>query len=263
MKMNKKLKTFALLAILSGSIHLSAQDYTPDVSLTYQAFLDQCIQFKNQSQKQAWVVFFWAGWNSSSLYAIPPLKSLHSAYQGKPVRFVSISVEKIRSKWEKDLTRYQMPWEHLLIPREDDYNFLKRAFPHKSLPGMFVVKPDGMIHQAMTEAELEKLLADATASLPNTPYQAPVRPVAETESAETTTPRPEPEKPAPAVPTANVSPAPAPSPAGAWLTHTVQSGETLFSLFRRYQVPVNEIKQINGLTTNNIQVGQVLKIKRR
>ncbi len=254
--MNKKFKTFALLAILSGSIHLSAQDYSPDVSLTYPAFLDQCIQFKNQSQKQAWVVFFWAGWNSSSLYSIPHLKSLHTTYKGKPVRFVSISVEKIRSKWEKDLTRYQMPWEHLLIPREDDYNFLKRAFPHKSLPGMFVVKPDGMIHQAMTDAELEKLLSEVTAGLPNTPYQPPVKPA--TESAESAPPRPEPEKPAPAVPTANASPS-----TTTWLTHTVQAGETLFSLYRKYQVPVNEIKQINGLTTNNIQVGQLLKIKRQ
>lgn len=257
--MNKKFKTFALLAILSGSIHLFAQDYSPDVSLTYQRFLDQCINFKNQPQKQAWVVFFWAGWNSSSLYSIPNLKELQAAYPNKPIRFVSISVEKIQSKWEKDLARYQMPWEHLLIPREDDYNFLKRAFPHKSLPGMFIVKPDGMIHQAVTDAELNVLLAEAVEKLPNTPYQPPASPVTTAGPAEVppVTTKPEPTKPQVITPTAN----PAPKTTS-WLTHTVKSGETLFSLFRQYQVPVSEIKQINGLTSNNIRIGQVLKIRK-
>lgn len=257
--MNKLFKTFALLAIFSGSVQLFAQDYSPDVSLTYPVFLDQCINFKDQPQKQAWVVFFWASWNSKSLYEISTLQSLHQTYQGKPVRFVSVSVDKIRSKWEKVLksSSTRMPWEHLLIEREDDLNFLKRAFPHKSMPGMFVVKPDGMIHQAINSNELTDLLQEATSSLPNKPLQA-----SNTSSA------PSGSSSAPAsVPIADNSSNPAtsvpPASSSSWATHTVKSGETLFSLYRKYQVPVSEIKRVNGLTSNNIRIGQVLKIKRQ
>lgn len=258
--MNKLFKTFALLAIFSGSVQLFAQDYSPDVSLTYPVFLDQCINFKDQPQKQAWVVFFWASWNSKSLYEISTLQSLHQTYQGKPVRFVSVSVDKIRSKWEKVLksSSTRMPWEHLLIEREDDLNFLKRAFPHKSMPGMFVVKPDGMIHQAINSNELTALLQEATSSLPNKPLQ-----VSNTHSA------PSGSSSAPAsVPIAdnNANPATSsvpPASSSSWATHTVKSGETLFSLYRKYQVPVSEIKRVNGLTSNNIRIGQVLKIKRQ
>ncbi len=44
------------------------------------------------------------------------------------------------------------------------------------------------------------------------------------------------------------------------VTHTVQRGETLFSISRQYNTTVDQLKQLNSLENNNILVGQVLKI---
>ncbi len=44
--------------------------------------------------------------------------------------------------------------------------------------------------------------------------------------------------------------------------HTVAQGETLYSLGRKYQVPVDDIKRWNNLPDNNIQIGQKITIYR-
>lgn len=45
------------------------------------------------------------------------------------------------------------------------------------------------------------------------------------------------------------------------LTHTVVSGDSLWKLASVYQISVSELKHKNGLTSDKIMVGQVLKIK--
>ena len=45
-------------------------------------------------------------------------------------------------------------------------------------------------------------------------------------------------------------------------THTVKKGETLSSIGRKYGCTSNDIKKWNGLKSNNIKVGQKLKIKK-
>ncbi len=47
------------------------------------------------------------------------------------------------------------------------------------------------------------------------------------------------------------------------VTHTVQSGETLYALSRKYGVGVAEIKTENGLTSDMLSVGQRLRIPRQ
>ena len=44
-------------------------------------------------------------------------------------------------------------------------------------------------------------------------------------------------------------------------TYTVQSGDTLYSIAKRYNITVDELKRINNLSTNMISIGQVLKIR--
>lgn len=41
-------------------------------------------------------------------------------------------------------------------------------------------------------------------------------------------------------------------------TYTVRVGDTLYSIGRRFNIPVDTLKQYNGLASNDIQVGQVL-----
>lgn len=43
-------------------------------------------------------------------------------------------------------------------------------------------------------------------------------------------------------------------------THVVKTGETLFSISRQYNVNIEDIKKLNGMTTNELSIGQVLKI---
>ena len=44
-------------------------------------------------------------------------------------------------------------------------------------------------------------------------------------------------------------------------THTVQKGETLYSISRQYGLSVNELRQLNGLSdTSILKIGQVLKV---
>lgn len=43
-------------------------------------------------------------------------------------------------------------------------------------------------------------------------------------------------------------------------SHVVKTGETLFSISRLYNVNVEDIKKLNGLTSNELSIGQTLKI---
>lgn len=43
--------------------------------------------------------------------------------------------------------------------------------------------------------------------------------------------------------------------------YIVKSGDTLWDIARRYKTTVNKLKEINNLSTNNIKIGQVLKVK--
>lgn len=56
-------------------------------------------------------------------------------------------------------------------------------------------------------------------------------------------------------------PAPNPTPdGGGSFLYTVRSGDTLWLLSRRFGTTVDAIKQLNGLTSDNLQIGQVLRI---
>ena len=50
------------------------------------------------------------------------------------------------------------------------------------------------------------------------------------------------------------------SSGGAYFEYTVRSGDTLWLLAQRYGTTVNAIKQLNGLTSDNLSIGQVLRI---
>jgi flagellum-specific peptidoglycan hydrolase FlgJ len=41
-------------------------------------------------------------------------------------------------------------------------------------------------------------------------------------------------------------------------TYTVRAGDTLYAIGRRFNIPVETLKQYNGLATNDISIGQVL-----
>lgn len=248
-----KALTFLFAAVFALFASRVQAQYRPDTTLTYETFLKQCQDFSKQPQQEVWVVNFWATWNGNSLNTLPGLKEVQSEYQNKPVRFVSISVDKSRKLWEAALPQYQLPWEQLLLAREADYGFMKRAFRHNSIPAVFIVNTRGQIFRVRDAEELRAELSSLAQDLPNRPW----KPAALTDLRATETQNP--------TPRANVTPAkPATgSSSGTWITHTVQQGETLYAISRRYGVPVEQIKSANGIAGAGIRIGQTLKIKRR
>lgn len=46
-----------------------------------------------------------------------------------------------------------------------------------------------------------------------------------------------------------------------YVTYVVQKGDNLYSIARRYGVGVESIKKLNNLTSDNLSIGQTLKIK--
>ncbi|EOZ95714.1 Membrane-bound lytic murein transglycosylase D precursor [Indibacter alkaliphilus LW1] len=49
---------------------------------------------------------------------------------------------------------------------------------------------------------------------------------------------------------------------GDWITHTVEQGETLFSIAKRYEARIDDIISWNALSSNNLSTGQKLKVGR-
>ena len=46
-------------------------------------------------------------------------------------------------------------------------------------------------------------------------------------------------------------------------TYIVKKGDTLYSIARRYNMSVDNLKTLNNLTSNEIQIGQVLKVSNK
>lgn len=46
-----------------------------------------------------------------------------------------------------------------------------------------------------------------------------------------------------------------------YVTYVVRSGDNLYNIARKYGVSVDSIKKLNNLTSNNLSIGQILKIK--
>lgn len=55
---------------------------------------------------------------------------------------------------------------------------------------------------------------------------------------------------------------PSVSNTGNWVSHKVVQGETLFAIARKYDAKVEDLIQWNGLSSNNLKIGQTLKVGR-
>ena len=248
--------SFLIVLLLLGTIRSAtaqtSQEYKPDTSLTYSTFLKQCQSFTDRVRQEVWVVNFWDT-NKPSLDSFTGLKQVYEEFRYKPIRFISISRERNRQIWINLLSRtdLQPPWEQLMVSSSSDYDFLTKAFRHSSLPGLFVVNSRGQVQRVRDSNHLRSVLAPMAQDLPDGPYDL---------ISSKDVPGP---ADTPTLIDESVEPTPTTSQEDNWVFHTVRKGETLYRLKVRYGVAVEEIKSLNGLSNNEIKVGQVLKIKRR
>jgi LysM repeat protein len=61
-------------------------------------------------------------------------------------------------------------------------------------------------------------------------------------------------------PAVTTTPATTTAPSSLKATHTVAAGETMYGISRTYTVTIDQLKAWNGLTTNELKVGQVLLV---
>ncbi|MEO1585789.1 MAG: LysM peptidoglycan-binding domain-containing protein, partial [Bacteroidota bacterium] len=188
--------------------------------------------------------------SSSSYKEADDLKTLSSLYQSKPVRFIGISVDKNRGIWEQAILRYQLNWEHMFLPSQDQYNFLRRAFKHRSFPATFIVYTDGRIRRVQDFDELRVELARESAQLPTDDYFIGADdsfdeddPFAGTRDEFSTSDDDD-------------------EPEDEYIFYTIRKGDTLFAIYRKFGVPVAEIKRLNGLKGDKIRAGDQIKLPR-
>ena len=121
---------------------------------------------------------------------------------------------------------------------------------------------------AKVGGKFAKVLADAVTvkgKLAAKPVAAPID--SSEKSNKIATPKVTEAKPAAAAkPEAKVAAAKeAKKPAAAAATHTykVSAGDTLYSIAKKNDVDVNQLRAMNGLKDNNVHAGQVLKVSAR
>lgn len=242
----------------------SAQaQYLPDTSLTYTGFLKQAQDFHRSPQQSAWVVLFWASFNGRSLTLLPQLKALMEEMPREPIRFIFISVDKRQSSWLQRLRAFETPGEHLVLPDEADYEFLRRAFIHNSLPALYLVRPNADIERMGTVNELRTELLRLAPRLPDRLMgSAPPDPMTSSIRDPSPTGQQDEELEFSMEDNGDAFPSPATDNGDAqpFLLHTVRKGETLYAISRQYNVEVAAIRAANDLQGNLISVGQKLRI---
>ncbi|MEL6134733.1 MAG: LysM peptidoglycan-binding domain-containing protein [Bacteroidota bacterium] len=247
------MRYFLLFLLCVGMLlpsQLQAQ-YLPDTTLSFTQFLRECQDFSRGDQQEVWVVTFWASYNTASLYELSDLKSLSKLYQSKAVRFVGISVDKNRTAWEQALLRYELDWEHMFLPNQDQYNFLRRAFKHRSFPATFLVYTDGRIRRVQDFDELKFELAREAASLPTQDF------FSSTDTDEISIDRDD-----PFADTRDEFSSSEDEVEDEFILYTIRKGDTLFSLYKKFGVSVAEIKQINGMKSDRIRAGDQIRLPR-
>jgi thiol-disulfide isomerase/thioredoxin len=88
----------------------------------------------------------WASWCVPCLKEIPSLLELEKKYHGKPIKFVSISVDKQsdKSKWLNSLKSHKLKGIQLLADKDFKSDFIK-AYGIHAIPRFIIIDPEGKI----------------------------------------------------------------------------------------------------------------------
>lgn len=229
-----------LLCTLLFSQAVLAQKILADTTLNYDRFKTELEAFKLKAgSEEVWVVEFWSSSNSRSMNEVEAIKKVAAKYKGKPIRFVYIATDKNRKGWLTQLSDRKMTGEHFIVSDTAKIRGLKKGFTHNSIPAMFSIDRTGKVRRMKNIEEMEAVVSAEAKTLPDHPYGWTPPPV-------------------------KVTPPPPPTEEEllrGWVYHVVKKGETLFSVARHYGMSITGLQTLNGISTNEVYIGQKIKIR--
>jgi thiol-disulfide isomerase/thioredoxin len=87
------------------------------------------------------VVDFWGSWCGPCFANIPYLKELAAEMKGKPVEFISISIDKDVDTWKKAMAKHHFPGLNLV----DTAGLAAAYYKVPWVPKYVIIKPDGIV----------------------------------------------------------------------------------------------------------------------
>lgn len=143
-----------LQGFFSGETHAQGTDFKPDLSMDLRQFQEKVLKPKNE----IWIVDFWASWCRPCIEVLPEIMAIQEKFKDKKVRFISISHDENKVDWMSAIVKFKIPWNQILIPNATSPQpFLDKIFPHKGIPSLFIVTPEGKVKKT-DEGILEVLL---------------------------------------------------------------------------------------------------------
>lgn len=232
--------TLFLLCTLLFSQVLLGQKILADTTLKYSRFIDELESFKMKDKiDEIWVVEFWSSSNGRSMNEVEAINKFASKYKNKPIRFVYIATDRNRKGWLTQLSDRKMTGEHFIVSDTAYIGKLKRGFKHNAIPAIFTIDRTAQVRRMKNLDELEAMVTAEAPNLPNHAYGWTPPPVKET-------------------------PPPPPTEEEllrGWVYHVVKKGESLFSIAHRYNMSITGLQTLNGLTTEEVYLGQKIKIR--
>ncbi|GMQ27707.1 LysM peptidoglycan-binding domain-containing protein [Algoriphagus confluentis] len=230
-------KTFILHQVTGGETLFS-------ISRKYQASVGD-IQNANESLKQGLKAGQTIRVPYISAAKLPEGNSLHKVAPGETLFSISkkygVTVDSLK-QWNK-LLGNDLSVGQALIVKETNSSPLVTANPSIAITNTTTTTPV------------------PTSTTQESPKSEPA-PKKEEPKKEIPASKPEPYKASPTAVSVVNTPTTAPIVPGEWISHTVKSGETLFSLSNQYNSSVEDLIRWNGLTSNNLRAGQSIKVGR-
>lgn len=96
------------------------------------------------------LIDFWASWCSPCKASFPHMKKLYEQLRGDRFEILSISIDKDKKAWLKELKQQKLPWLQL----HDTADVAERNFAVAAVPTVFLVDPDGRL--VMKETGFDK-----------------------------------------------------------------------------------------------------------
>ena len=90
------------------------------------------------------LIDFWASWCGPCRAEMQNLKKLYKGYEGKPIEFISVSLDKSGKDWRQANTEEQIPWPSLWMNESFNAQIAKQL-GIEAIPFIVVVNKEGKI----------------------------------------------------------------------------------------------------------------------